>query len=1466
MRVRPALSLSASLLTLAVWACAVEGVPTGPDGETADGGPPTGADGADAEAAGDAAPADLLAPEAPSPLRLHGVSPASGPPGGGTAVTLRGAGFAPGLTVSFGHTLAPRVEVRSASEAVVVAPPHPPEVVDVTVSLPPPEAPPGGVPSRGAEPVTLPYAFEYVQALQISAVEPQEVATIGGATVTVRGEGFTAETAVIVGRGGRAEVQVLDPRTLVVLAPPQPFGAVDLHVATASEAATLEAGLRYREAPAIEALLDGGASAEPAGFRWTLYGRGLTGDTIVMVDGIETTVADAGADGRSLDFLAPDGLLTSGQAVELLAANAWGVATRRLAGPTGATGCEVTPAEGDARGGDVVAVVCPALGADAALSVGGRAARVVAHRPGSGRAAFENPGGEAGETTVTVREGGQVRATLPWRLTLPDGAARLEGLTPAEGLADGGGRAWVRGGPFAEQAVVRLGGREARAVRREADGRLSFEVPAGPPGAADLQVMQRGMTSTLRGAWTWLGDGLSLVTAAPRMVAQAGGTPVTLVGSGFGPETAVLVGGVACEVLRREGGALVVRSPRLDPGPQEVTVVAGDGTRVSRPGLIVAHDPRSGRGGAWGGPVAGVVNVTVDAEQPPGPVAGATVHVTGADGVVRVGRTDERGQATVAAGIDEALHGPVDVTAAAPGYTTASLVEVDARHVTIVLRAFPQPSSGEGPPPPTPLPTAVLSGRVIGLDKYVTAPAGSCEAARVEGIPDCQPCEPEAGPSSGSAPGSAGPSSGSAPGSAGPSSGSATGSSGPSSGSAPGSAGALACGGDPGVACVAREVDGAVARHCLRACDLRRPQCAEGYACAAAEGATGPWEGLCLPAPGERTAVCNVTIESVFGGHYAPQPTGWIDASQRYTLDSLRLGDLAVFCLGGYRHADGSFTPTVLGVRRRIFASPGAVLGGLDVRLEHPLRRTARVRVPEPPETGGLPLGAPHIALSLDLGADGAIGLSRNALPDGADATWRLTRLPTDLTGDLADGTFTLFTTLTPAAWPTDAWDHPLAFAQSHNLIVGASALTSDGLPVREAGRWRVEGTQLERDLHAVWRGEDGRLVAVGERGTVVVWTAFGWTRQAAIPGPGEAAGPTLRALVGREGALWAVGDGGAVWVWEGQAWRPMEAPAVGSDLIGAARLGETLVVGGGARLWRRPLAPVAASWELLAELPEAIAAVSEAGGVVLGAEGGVWRLEAESVTWLGRTDGRALRAATRWEALAQGPEGTRDEVIAVGDGGRVARIDRAAGGVVEVACAGAGAGSWGLSAPLTVAVATGGGEIVALGERGVALSLRWADEGTLACDVARIPRYRSRPAAAAVSGDGALRVVGSAAFDLGPFLAFPELVAWPARAPGTLAWDWTGGPAAQYTQLTLSSAFGPAAWLLTVEGAERRAWLPGLSTLVGADPLPAGTWYWDVVRVLDPRFDLDLHHSRSFHFLLRESWSSNRRQLTFEP
>jgi hypothetical protein len=150
------------------------------------------------------------------PPRLLGVSPPRGPSNGGTRLRLEGADFLPGSTVVVGG-LPAAIERASATEISAVLPAGAPGVADVAVTNP------------DGQTATLPGAFTWVGPPVLRGLSPQRSRAGERVTVTIDGRGFEPGVTVSFG-GSPAEVRSVTAAALVVAAPPDGHGAVDVQV------------------------------------------------------------------------------------------------------------------------------------------------------------------------------------------------------------------------------------------------------------------------------------------------------------------------------------------------------------------------------------------------------------------------------------------------------------------------------------------------------------------------------------------------------------------------------------------------------------------------------------------------------------------------------------------------------------------------------------------------------------------------------------------------------------------------------------------------------------------------------------------------------------------------------------------------------------------------------------------------------------------------------------------------------------------------------------------------------------------------------------------------------------------------------------------------------------------------------------------------------------------------------------
>ncbi len=1088
-------------------------------------------------ASDDAATEGDTASEAPARLALTEVTPARGLAVGLEQVELVGASFRNGLQVFFGESLAQDVFVLSETRLVLLTPPRPPGVVDVRVLDP-----------ETGETAVLEGAYLYFSTVAVSAVEPDRGGLLGGERVTVRGAGFRAASVVLFGQRPGLDVEVIDDATLAVTTPSARLaGPVDVHVTNDLGVGTLERGFRYAGVPVVEAVVPpvgpiaGGTRVElrGAGFEApaaVIFGEAPLAEVEVLsptrLRGVTTAVMSEGVRDVVVTTAEGTGALSNGFAY-LDDAAAEGP-LRLIA---------VSPGVGDAAGGERVALVALGLGDLSGTSVrfGAGEATVVAVDPAERLVVVETPPG-AGRVAVSLTSAGQT-------VTLPDAflyraGLRVASVEPAGGPAAGGTAVTVRGEGFRTGLELRVGALPASQVRVVDDTTLTAVTPAGAPGLADLVVLQQGRLARLDDAFAYAGP-YELLLIDPARGAQAGGTEVTLVGSGFPEDARVRFGTrYATHVVVRSSSRITCRTPPGSLGTVPVVVESESQGDRPRADAFTYYDPTTQFGGTWGGPVVGDVNVTVMDGEASSPIPDAFVMMWTDPRTPHQGFTDARGQVTFS-GPD--LVGEQMVSASKEGYTRASVVEYDAKNVTVYLMPITPPSPGEPPPPP---PAAVYNGVLRNLGKAVPVPIGRCSDYPGASGTLCDSCVDDA-----------------------------------------------QCG--AGGTCVElpdQNGNGQPGRFCTRAC-ASSDQCGAGFNCL-------PYNAMsqlqCLPSAGEVVAYCDVTntAPAPLARDRLEDPGVKVAADMTFSFNP-PFGEFAVFCLAGVENPySGVFRPLALGVDRNRFAYPGDVLTG-EVELAHPMNQTWRLALDDIPRGPDGP-DIEAMWVSLNLGPDGYIGFQQ-LVQMGLPAFTLQNFLGTP-SGNIAGATFTFiagsFAFNTSAQTITfhqglPRLDSDVMFTGRGVELTGrrsgvtknihglwqAGATTvgvgSEGLIIRSAGgttwaRQQSGVTRTLRAVHGVGASGAGELVAVGDGGVVTRWDGLRWVPEnsgtsfdlldvwLASPGSGVAVGNNvvLRSLSGvwsvdpslgyrrfngvwgfSEDDVWVVGNGGFVARWNGVAW-----------------------------------------------------------------------------------------------------------------------------------------------------------------------------------------------------------------------------------------------------------------------------------------------------------------------------------------
>ncbi|MGM0577237.1 MAG: IPT/TIG domain-containing protein [Myxococcota bacterium] len=1007
---------------------------------------PDDADGG--EAGGDA---EVDGEPAAAGLGVESVVPERGLARGGEQVEILGQGFGDGLQVFFGESLAQDAWALNEDRIVAVTPPRTPGVVDVRVVEP----------GSGAEAV-LDDGFRFYNPVAVDAVDPPDGHVLGGDPVTVTGSGFVAGSHVLIGGRAALEVEILDDGTLLAVTPDAPAaGPADVHVSNTVGVGRLDDGFTYFDSPRVDAVVPPAGPME-GGTPVDVKGRGFAEPMVVTVAGAPLEDVEV-LDGGRLTGLVPAADVPGPADVNV--ATEYGTATARDAYTyleDTAPGEEVdvlavTPASGPALGGDAVTVVAKGLTVrqDTTVTFGDAAAVVKGVDSAAHTALVQVPAAEPGTVDVTLTNANGAD-TLAGGYTY-EPYVRVWEVLPNYGPVEGGTPVTVSGEGFEPGLQLRIGALPAADLQVVDEGTVTATTPPGSPGLANVTVLQGGLKDTLVGGFSYQAE-MDLWVVEPPHGSQAGGTFVTLAGSGFPSDADVRVGGTpATHVIVESPTRITARTPPGDVGTVDVSVESPTRGTVTLPRSFTYFDPESQFGGTWGEGVDGAVNVTVLSGQDGSPIPDAFVMLWTDPATPYQGYTNLEGQITFS-GPD--VGGEQMVSASKEGFASSSVVEYDASNITLYL----SPSASGSGPPPTPPPAPTFHGQVVNATKYVPVPWGKCGQKTDAPGTLCQPCTEDAD-----------------------------------------------C---EGLACSDLPDQGS---YCTSHCGTD-DDCPDGFMC---HPVNGQPEHQCIPATGRVTAFCDFTKPTIFSQDAIPQPGQEVLPDFSFEM-TVPIGESAVFCWGGiYNEDTDEFTPYVLGLKRHVFAQPGQQLEG-DVVLSHPLNGTMDIRLDDPPNNPNGPdfntalvhldLGSDGTLEFLHHPVDVEDTLKMKWIPKTLsgnlyDASYTILagafsfgadNLPYSVTfhqgiRELRDDVFW--------EWGTAGWEpDSTGISQNVNDLFALDAETifgvgTDGLLIRSVGQaWAAQDNPLKDHFEGVHAVSAGDALAVGQNGAVVHWDGLAWT------------------------------------------------------------------------------------------------------------------------------------------------------------------------------------------------------------------------------------------------------------------------------------------------------------------------------------------------------------------------------------
>lgn len=514
------------------------------------------------------APAVAQGPPGKTPHVLN-VTPRSGSTAGGYTITIDGTGLAGATTVLI-DTGPITPSVQSDSRITITAPAHDAGVVHLRVLTP-----------FGLSPEDADDDFTYVNPGElplIQALVPSAGPTAGGTVIQVYGQNFTGAQYVDFDGKHVLPANVSDTR-LQVVSPEHAPGVIHVHVVTDAGMSpeTANCNFTYVRAPVVTAVTPGQGSTA-GGTTVTILGTDLGGASAVQFG--DASVAPSQVSATRVVAVSP---AHAAGVVHVRVQTAGGLSATSMAdqfvfvsgGPI-VTG--IDPTSGPTQGGNAITIAGTGFTGASAVRFGTDA--VAPYSVTDTRVVVIAPAHGAGLVHLrVVTNVGTSPETDADNYTYVSGVPVVTGVSPRSGPVEGGTSVTVTGTGFSGTTAVHFDGTNA-SITSITDTRVVVATPPHAAGLVHVQVTTRNGTSaeSVLDDFTFGGGGPRITAIAPTSGTTAGGTVVTITGTGFNGATGVAFGDQLVAPMTVSNTEVTVSSPAHAAGTVHLRVVAPGGT------------------------------------------------------------------------------------------------------------------------------------------------------------------------------------------------------------------------------------------------------------------------------------------------------------------------------------------------------------------------------------------------------------------------------------------------------------------------------------------------------------------------------------------------------------------------------------------------------------------------------------------------------------------------------------------------------------------------------------------------------------------------------------------------------------------------------------------------------------------------------------------------------------------------
>jgi hypothetical protein len=511
---------------------------------------------------------------------VSGLSPSSGPTGGGTSVTISGTGLSAATAVLFWTTPAAFV-INSDTSITATAPANTATTADVTVVNP-----------FGTSATSSADHYTWAgTAPSVTGTDTPQGPAAGGAVVLVVGVNFNGASAVSFGATAAPSFTVLSPTALLATAPALTAGTYDITVTSAYGTSSTSSADQFTAvaAPTVTGL-SSTSGPTGGGGSVTVTGTGFTGAGQVLFG----TVAAPGFTVNSATSITVTVPASSSGAVTVSVVTAGGTSapgsgTTYTYNATAPTVTALGTARGPTAGGTSVVITGANLNGATSVLFGTTAAAFTAVSATEIDATA--PAGSVGFVYVTVTTPyGTSGTSSASQFTYADAAApavtgvSVSGAVVPSGATAGGTTVVLTGTGFTAATQVLFGGAAATSYTVNSDTQITVTSPGGPAGTVDVQVATPYGSSSASSfdEFTYLAATPSVSSLDVSSGTTAGGDAVTIGGSNLTGAIRVAFGGAdAASFTVNADNSITAVTPLHTSGLVDVTVVGPAGTSAT---------------------------------------------------------------------------------------------------------------------------------------------------------------------------------------------------------------------------------------------------------------------------------------------------------------------------------------------------------------------------------------------------------------------------------------------------------------------------------------------------------------------------------------------------------------------------------------------------------------------------------------------------------------------------------------------------------------------------------------------------------------------------------------------------------------------------------------------------------------------------------------------------------------------